>query len=116
LEYLYESARRIGLDVLVEVHNEQELKTAVTIGAKIIGINNRNLKTFEIDLSTTERLRGLVPSNTVCVSESGVSSYEDIVRLMKINVDAALVGERIMTATSPEAAVRELTGEGYDES
>ena len=114
LVHLHESALKVGLEALVEVHNEQEIEVAIRVGARIIGINNRNLKTFEVNPSTTERLRSLIPSDVVCVSESGVTSREDIERLKKIGVDAALVGERLMTSLDPEAALRELIGGGND--
>lgn len=115
LSHLHRLARDIGLEVLVEVHDEKEMEIATAAGAQIIGINNRNLKTFEISLSTTVRLSRLIPTDVVGVSESGVTCHDDIARLAALGVDAALVGEKIMTAGNPEIAIRELLGGNSDQ-
>jgi indole-3-glycerol phosphate synthase len=89
-------AASLDLDALVEVHDEVEMSRAVTCGARLIGINNRNLKTFEVDLKTTEKLIPMVPEDAICVSESGVSSAADIRTLAAWGADAVLVGETLM--------------------
>ena len=100
----------LGMEALVEVHNEAELTTALEAGAEIIGINNRDLKTFEVDLETTFRLLGRIPKNKVVVAESGIKTSDDLKRLALAGVDAALVGEALVTAADPGAAVKELRG------
>jgi indole-3-glycerol phosphate synthase len=97
-------AAELGLQCLVEVHDAAEMERAVAGGARVIGINNRDLRTFDVDLGTTEHLRSLVPPGRVIVSESGVRGREDIERLDKWNVDAALIGEALVTA--PDVAAR----------
>lgn len=101
-------AREIGLTCLVEVHNEKELAPAVACGARVIGINNRDLGTFEVDLGTTQRLAPLIPHGRLVVSESGISSLEDISFLTGCGVDAVLVGETLARAADPAGRVREL--------
>ncbi|MDC3425649.1 indole-3-glycerol phosphate synthase TrpC [Aquibacillus sp. 3ASR75-11] len=97
LQALFTYARGLDLEVLVEVHNEQELELAQETGATIIGINNRNLKTFEVDLAITERLAGSVNSNeTLLISESGFRSTEDVARVKQNGVKGILVGETMM--------------------
>ena len=91
-----EIADSLGLCSLVETHDESEVKSAINAGARIIGVNNRNLKTFEIDLSLSERLRTLVPADKVFVAESGISTREDVERFRKIGANAVLVGEALM--------------------
>ncbi len=98
----------IGLSALVETHYEKEIETAVECGARIIGVNNRNLKDFHVDTSNSKRLRSLVPNGTVFVSESGISSKEDIVSLKEIGVDAVLIGEMLMRAADKKALLAEL--------
>lgn len=98
----------LGLSCLVEVHNENELETALHRGAKIIGINNRNLKTFSVDIGTTQRLRPLVPKDKTVVSESGISRRQDMEYLKKWDVDAALVGEALLATGDIAAKMREL--------
>lgn len=95
------------LDVLVETHNEEEVKRAVEYG-RIIGVNNRNLYTFEEDITTCERLLPLIPDSAVKVSESAIRSHEDFVYLQNLHFDAALIGEAFMRETDIEAAVRRL--------
>ncbi len=103
-------AGNVGLHVLTEVHDEREIEAAVNAGSRVIGINNRNLKTFEVSLATTERLRPLIPSDIVCVSESGLKSREDVLRVREVRVDAVLVGEGIVSAEDPAGQIRKLLG------
>jgi indole-3-glycerol phosphate synthase len=90
------------------VHNENEVERAVLSGAEIIGINNRDLNSFAVDINTTRRLRSLVPKEKVLVSESGIKSRKDVERLRRWRVDAVLVGEALVTASDIRAKVREL--------
>ncbi len=108
LEKMIAISRRLGLGCLVEVHNEEELKIALASGAEIIGINNRDLKTFEVDIETTRRLRPLVPDDKIVVSESGISRREDIKKLKEWGVDAVLIGEALLTAKNIPNKIKEL--------
>ncbi len=99
---LYDSAYRLGLDVLCEVHDEWEMNRMLQFGVKIIGINNRNLKTFDVCLDTTKKLAAMV-KDTVLVSESGVSNDNDIKILNESHVDALLIGTALMEADDPKA-------------
>lgn len=108
LDELLSLSHAIGLSCLVEVHNENELEMVLHSGAKIIGINNRNLKTFGVDIGTTQRLRPLVPKDKTVVSESGISCRQNMEHLKKWNVDAALVGEALLTADDIAAKMKEL--------
>ncbi len=103
-------SRRLGLSALVEVHDEIEVERAVNAGATIIGVNNRDLRTFEIDLEATERLRPLVPRDRTLVAESGIFTRDDVMRLDACGVDAVLIGEALVTAPDPGAKIRELLG------
>jgi indole-3-glycerol phosphate synthase len=103
LQNLIKAAEDCSIDCLVEVHDEPELKRALDAGASFIGINNRNLATFEVDLATTERLAPMVPGDVTVVSESGIRSPEDIRRVVAAGVHAALVGETLMRADDPRA-------------
>jgi indole-3-glycerol phosphate synthase len=98
----------LNMQCLVEVHNENETKLALESGARIIGINNRDLKTFKVDINTTTRLRPIVPASHVVVSESGIKNREDIARLQSCGVQAALVGETLMTAPDIALKMKEL--------
>ncbi len=100
----------LGMHCLVEVHNEAELGRALVSGAAIVGINNRNLRSFHVDLETTFRLRAAIPQEKVVVSESGIATREDALRLQGAGVDAMLVGETLMRRTDPAEAARELMG------
>ena len=100
----------LGMDCLVEVHNEAELRTALDSRAGIIGINNRDLKTFAIDLTTTEHLRPLIPPDRIVVSESGISHRSDIEKMQRWGVDAVLIGEALMSAPDITVKVRQLFG------
>ena len=104
-------AASLGLDALVEVHSEEELETALDIGADLIGINNRDLRTFVTDLAVTERLMRHVPPDTFVVSESGISSPADIGRVAQAGCRAVLVGEHFMRQPDVERAVKELMGD-----
>ena len=101
-------SRELGMRCLVEVHDEVELGVALERDAGIIGINNRNLQTFEVDLATTERLRVHVPVGRVVVSESGIAGRADVERLQRCGVDAVLVGEALMSAPDIAARMGEL--------
>lgn len=108
---LHACALSLGLAALVEVHDQAETERALRIpGIRLIGINNRNLATFEVSLATTERLRPLIPEETAVVAESGIFSAADVARLQKANIDAILVGEALVTAPDIAAKARELSG------
>ncbi|ENH97701.1 indole-3-glycerol-phosphate synthase [Gracilibacillus halophilus YIM-C55.5] len=97
LDELYQYAKKQGLDILFEVHNEEEMKVAKTIGAEIIGINNRDLKTFHVDLATTERLADQVnPDEVLLISESGMKEKKDVERVKRAGAKGILVGETMM--------------------
>ena len=102
------TAHGLGMSALVETHDEEELKMALDSGARIIGANNRNLKTFEIDMGTSLRLRKLTPDDVVFVSESGIHTANDVQLLRQNGVDAILVGEALMRATDKKAALEVL--------
>lgn len=102
-----EEARRFGMDALVEAHSEEEVLRAVAIGAELIGINNRDLKTLKVDLAVTERLAGLVPPDRLIVAESGIEDRADVERLGG-HADGFLVGSSLMRADNPAAAARAL--------
>ena len=104
-------ALRFWMQCLVEVHDRQELQIALDAGAEIIGINNRDLRTFKTDLRVTEQLAPLVPRGKIIVSESGINQRNDLVRLKDMGVNAALVGEALVTAPDTGAKVREMTGQ-----
>jgi indole-3-glycerol phosphate synthase len=103
-------ARELGLDVLLEVHDETELETALQTDCELIGINNRDLRTFVTDLATTERLLPLIPPGRFVVAESGIHNRADIERLQTAGADAFLVGESLMREADIEAKLRELLG------
>ncbi|GAC1577721.1 MAG: indole-3-glycerol phosphate synthase TrpC [Candidatus Elarobacter sp.] len=107
---MIDEARRYAMDVLVEVHTEPELRRALAAGAKLLGINNRNLHTFETDLAVTEDLLPLVPQGTVVISESGVKSQADVRRLVQHGARGVLVGESLMRSTDKGQAIRALKG------
>jgi len=101
-------AREIGLDVLVEVHNETELEDALTTGAALLGVNNRDLHTFTTDLATSERLRPMIPGDRVMVTESGIHTRDDVARLRRSDIRSFLVGEAFMRQPEPGSALRSL--------
>ncbi len=106
-----EQCEELGIAALTETHDEAEIRTAVAAGAKIIGVNNRNLKDFTVDFDNAARLRDRIPADCVYVAESGVETPEDVERLRQIGADAALIGETLMRAADPAARLRELKGE-----
>ena len=110
LTSLYDQAGEIGLDCLVEVHDDDEMQTAVDCGVEIIGVNNRNLHTLEVDTDTALRLLVDAPAGTIVVAESGITSNDDVQRLEEAGVDAILVGEALMSQDDPAAAVHALLG------
>lgn len=101
----------LGLSALVEAHDEAEVQTALNANARIIGVNNRNLKDFSVDTDNSHRLRELIPPDVLFVSESGVSSAEDVRNLREIGADAVLIGETLMRAPDKKAKLTELRGE-----
>ena len=103
----------LGLSALVEAHDEEEIASALRAGAKIIGVNNRNLKDFTVDVHNSERLRKLVPPSVLFVAESGIKSAEDIDVLRKANVNAVLIGETLMKSADKKAMLHELRGISY---
>jgi len=108
LEELLSLSHSLGLRCLVEVHKENEVERAVRSKARIIGINNRDLDTFNVDINTTRRLRPLIPKEKIVVSESGVKSRKDIEKLRKWGVNAILVGEALVTAGDVLTKMKEL--------
>ncbi|WP_320127522.1 indole-3-glycerol phosphate synthase TrpC [uncultured Sphaerochaeta sp.] len=100
----------LQLDALVEVHDQYEVKRALALGSSIIGVNNRNLKTFQVDIETSIRLRDLVPPSVVFISESGIRNKEDTAILRQHGVDAVLIGETLMRAKDKRALIQEFKG------
>lgn len=101
---------KLGISALVETHNENEVGVAIGSGARIIGVNNRNLKDFSIDTENSKRMRKLVPNDIVFVSESGVKSSQDVAKLRDIGADAVLIGETLMRAEDKKAKLAQLRG------
>lgn len=101
---------KLGLSALVEAHDEEEVQTALRAGARIIGVNNRNLKDFSVDTGNSRRLRKLIPREVLFISESGVSSAADVTRLREIGADAVLIGETLMRAADKKGKLAELRG------
>jgi indole-3-glycerol phosphate synthase len=108
LTALHTRALALGLDVLVEVHSADELSVAIDAGAQIVGVNNRNLRTLEIDVTASEALAARMPRGMVTVSESGLKTAMDLIRLRQLGYDAFLIGERFMTAVDPGKALQDL--------
>jgi indole-3-glycerol phosphate synthase len=108
LEELLALSHSLGLGCLVEVHNENEVEKALLAGAEIIGINNRDLNTFKVDINTTRRLRPLIPEGRIVVSESGINNRSDMEILRNLGVNAVLVGEALVTAGDITAKMEEL--------
>jgi indole-3-glycerol phosphate synthase len=107
-------AGELGMDVLVEVHNEAELEAALKVDVPLLGVNNRNLKTFEVDLSTTFRLQKLVPTHIPLVSESGIRDFNDIKQCREHDITAVLVGETLMRAGDAHGSLAQLMGRDQD--
>ena len=108
-EYL-EAADSLGLSAIVEAHDETEVASAVSAGAKIIGVNNRNLKDFTVDIHNSIRLRSCAPAGTIFVAESGIRTPEDVETLRQNGVNAVLIGEQLMRAGSPKEELNRLRG------
>ncbi len=107
---LYDEARGLDLDCLVEVHDEGELERALELDADVIGINNRDLDQGTVDIATTYELMPDVPAGKTVVAESGISARAELEELERVGVDAVLIGSALMSAADPEAKTRELTG------
>ena len=105
---LREKAEVLGLAALVEVHDEEELSRAIDCGARLVGVNNRNLRTLAVDVDASDRLAARMPANVVGVSESGLQTRGDLERLAAVGYKAFLIGERFMTAPDPARAITEL--------
>jgi len=108
LKELLQYAHHLGLEVLVEIHDKTDLIKAIFAGANIIGINHRNLETFEMDMSLTQKLVPLIPNNKIIVAESGITTHEMVVELAKMGADAFLVGEHFMRQNDITKAVKDL--------
>jgi indole-3-glycerol phosphate synthase len=108
LRRLHDEALALGLEVLVEVHDDAELTRALDVGPRLVGVNNRNLATFAVDLSTSERLVPRIPASVRAVAESGVKTVEDAARLRRAGVTNFLVGEALVRAPSSETLLREF--------
>lgn len=111
LRALHAEARRLGLDVLFEVHDEKELSRIKPLRPRLIGVNNRDLKSFRVDLGVTVRLSPRIPKGALLVSESGIFSHEDLLTLRRRGVRAVLVGEALMSRPDPGLALKKLLGE-----
>jgi len=108
LTELLSLSHSLGLECLVEVHNEAEVNRAVKSGAGVIGINNRNLRTFSVDINTTRRLHPLLPREQIVVSESGIRSHQDVRKLKQWGINAVLIGEALVTASDIPAKMKEF--------
>lgn len=110
LKYYLEICDSLGLSALVEAHNEQEITSAIDSGARIIGVNNRNLKNFTVDINNSGRLRSIVPKDILFVAESGIQCRKDVEALERAHVDAVLIGETLMRADNKRAMLDSLKG------
>ncbi len=99
----------LGMEALVEVHNEEEVAIALECGARVVGINNRDLHSFRVDLDTTSRLRPLIPEGIVVIAESGIKGPDDAARVRALGIDAVLIGEALVTAKEPAALVQSIS-------
>ena len=116
MQELLSLTHQLGMNALVEVHSEEELETVLQIKPRIIGVNNRNLKTFEVDFENTRRLRGMISEDVLAVGESGLKSADDVRTMRDIGVDAILVGETLVKSKNLTATVREFVAAGKRES
>ena len=110
LSELLASGRELGMEPLVEVHTREELTRALAAGARILGVNNRDLRTLEVRVQTSEDLIAAIPDECVAVCESGLRTHEDLTRLHSAGFDAFLIGEHLMAQPDPAAALRKLLG------
>jgi indole-3-glycerol phosphate synthase len=110
LAQLHQQALELGMAALVEVHTPEEVGRALDAGARLVGVNNRNLRTLAVDVEASHRLARLIPRDVVAVSESGLGSRDDLERLREDGYRAFLIGERFMTSPDPARAIGELTG------
>ncbi len=111
LIYLADSAKDLGMDVLLEIHNEEELQKSLKVNADMIGVNNRNLKTFEVSIENSKNLAKLIPNEFVKVSESGISNTKAIADLKNYGYEGFLIGENFMKTDNPGAAAKEFITE-----
>lgn len=114
LKQYLDLATSLGLSCLVEAHDEAEIKQAIEAGAKIIGVNNRNLRNFQVNVENTLNLRRAIPKGILMVAESGIQSRSDIALLEKSQIDAVLIGETLMKASDRQAKMAELRGENNE--
>ena len=110
LKDYFEIANSLGLSSLFEIHNEEELEKILNLNPRIIGVNNRNLKTFEVDINNSVRLRKLIPNNIIFVSESGIKNRNDIKILEANKTNAVLIGETLMIKKDKEKEIKKLRG------
>ena len=110
LKEYHEIATNLGLSAIVETHDEQEMEMAIECGARIVGVNNRNLKDFSVDVGNSKRLRDMAPKDMIFVAESGIKTREDVAELEEAGVDAVLVGETLMKAEDKKAMLNYLKG------
>jgi indole-3-glycerol phosphate synthase len=108
LKRLYAAAKDMGLDVLCEAHDEQELQRALAAGCDVVGVNSRDLRDFHVDLSTAMKLAEQIPNSVVKVAESGIHTAQDMQQLREAGYQAFLIGESLMRAEDPAQALREL--------